>query len=304
LSGFKKKLKQLSKNRKELIERNISIPIKRQAELLDIQRSTIYYQKKESKEDKHLMDLIDKIYTKTPFYGQRRIKKELKIKYQLIVSRKKIRRLMREMSLEAVYPKKRTTQKNKEHKTYPNIVKRMIINQPNQVWATDITYIRLKDRYCYLVVIMDWYSRYVIDWKLSTSLDSSFCKEALQQALAKNTPNIFHSDQGCQFTAEGFISILKQKEIKISMSSKGRYYDNIFVERLWRTVKYENVYLNNYETIEQAKEGLEEYFHFYNNERFHSSLEDKTPRETYFVNKKSLKLKLRTNHLKYLENVS
>lgn len=304
MSGFKKKLKQLSKNRKELIERNIFIPLKRQAELLDIQRSTIYYQRRENKENKRIMDLIDKIYTKTPFYGQRRIKRELKNTYQLIISRKKIRRLMREMSLEAVYPKKRTTKRNKEHKIYPNIVKRMTINRPNQVWATDITYIRLKDRYCYLVVIMDWYSRYAIAWELSETLDSSFCQQALKQALIKNTPSIFHSDQGCQFTQEDFIKILKQKEIKISMSSKGRYYDNIFVERLWRTVKYENVYLNNYETMRQAREGLEEYFCFYNNERFHSSLEDRTPRETYFVNKKSLKLKLRTNHLKHLENVS
>ena len=185
------------------------------------------------------------------------------------------------MGLQAIYPKKKTTIENKEHKKYPYLLRKININKPDVVWASDISYIRLKRGFVYLTVVMDWFSRYVISWKLSPSLESSFCNEVLLEALKTGKPEIFNTDQGCQYTSQEFTGILKKFEVKISMSGKGRCFDNIFVERLWRSVKYENIYLYAYETISEVQEGLEEYFEFYNEVRPHQSLKKKTPKEIY-----------------------
>lgn len=228
------------------------------------------------------MNLIDEIYTAYPFYGSRRIRKELKIYHQINICREKAQRLMRLMGLEAIYPKKKTSISNQENKIYPYLLRGLTISYPNQVWSTDITYVRLTRGWAYLMAIMDWYSRYVIDWQLSENLEIEFCLETLNRALNKNRPEIFNSDQDARFTSPQFTGILEEKQIKISMDSRGRYLDNIFNERLWRTVKYENIYLKYYQDIKEAREGLAEYFDFFNNKRFHSSLNDLTPTQVYF----------------------
>jgi putative transposase len=278
------------KQRIELIEKNNNeLSIKRQAELLDISRSSIYYQPLVNLEDQRIMAAIDKIYTRHPFKGSRRIKRDLrKPPYFIIIGREKTQRLMRLMAIEAIYPKPNTSKPDKEHFIYPNLIKKLIIDQPDLVWATDITYIRLSNSWAYLVAIMDWFSRYVVAWQLSPRLETDFCLLALENSLNKNRPEYFHSDQGSQFTSKEFTDKLKEEQIKISMSSKGRCHDNIFVERLWRTVKYEDIYLKHYADIKEAEKGLKEYFHFYNFERNHSSLNDKTPAEVYFQNKSQL----------------
>lgn len=278
------------KQRVEFIEKNNEqLSIKKQAELLDIARSSIYYQQIVNPEDVRIMAAIDKIYTKHPFKGSRRIKRDLKKPpYFIDIGREKTQRLMRLMAIEAIYPKPNTSKPDKEHLVYPNLIKRLIVNQPDLVWATDITYIRLTDSRAYLAAIMDWFSRYVVAWQLSPRLETDFCLTALKDSLNKNRPQYFHSDQGSQFTSGGFTDKLKEGQVKISMSSKGRYHDNVFVERLWRTVKYEDIYLKQYADISEAEKGLKEYFHFYNFEREHSSLNDKTPSEVYFENKSQL----------------
>ena len=256
--------------------------MKRQAELLDISRSDLYYQPRVNQRDVALMNLIDKIYTELPFYGSRRIRKQLKIYHQIAIGRGKTQRLMRLMGLEAIYPKKRTSFSSKENKVYPYLLRGLKIDHPNQVWSTDITYVRLEKGWAYLIAIMDWYSRYVIAWQLSKNLEIDFCLETLNRALNKNRPEIFNSDQDARFTSSQFTSILEEKQVKISMDSVGRYLDNIFNERLWRTVKYENIYLKHYQNIIEARNGLKEYFDFFNNKRFHSSLNDFTPAQVYF----------------------
>ena len=195
---------------------------------------------------------------------------------------KRVRRLMRMMGLEAIYPKPNTSRANRRHQVYPYLLNDVCVDRPNQVWATDITYIRLRHGFAYLVVVMDWYSRAVLSWRLSNTMDVSFCCEALDEALARyGSPEIFNSDQGAQFTSEAFISRLKAKQISISMDGRGRALDNIFVERLWRTVKYQNIYIKGYETIQEAQEGLTEYFYYYNHNRLHQSLENKRPWKVY-----------------------
>lgn len=279
------------KQRIEFIEKdNNGLSIKRQAELLNISRSSVYYQPIVDPEDIQIMEAIDKIYTKHPFKGSRRIKNDLrKLPYFIIgIGRQKTRRLMRLMAIEAIYPKKKTSQPNKEDFVYSNLIKRLIINQPDQVWATDITYIKLIGSWAYLIAIMDWFSRYVVNWQLSPRMESDFCLTALESSLEKNRPEYFHSDRGAQFTSREFTDKLKGEQVKISMSSKGRYHDNIFVERLWRTVKYEDIYLKDYADISEVENGLREYFHFYNFEREHSSLNNRTPAEIYFENKSQL----------------
>lgn len=231
------------------------------------------------------MNIIDKIYTDYPFYGSRRIRKELEIYYQIKICREKIQRLMRIMGLEAIYPKKRTSFLNKEHKIFPYLLRELLINHPDQVWSTDITYIRLEQGWAYLIAVMDWFSRYVISWELSSNMEIGFCLDTLNNALSKNIPEIFNSDQDTRFTSPQFSGILEKKQIKISMDSRGRYLDNIFNERLWRTVKYENIYIKHYQNINEAKLGLTEYFDFYNNKRFHSSLNYLTPAQVYFQDK-------------------
>jgi len=229
------------------------------------------------------MNLIDRIYTNYPFYGNRRIKTELNLTHNIPIGRKHLRTLMNLMGIQAIYPKKHLSQRNKNHKIYPYLLRNLKIRKPNQVWSTDITYVKLEKGFAYLVAIIDWYSRYVIKWKLSNSLDIEFCLECLQEALQnKNKPEIFNSDQGSHFTSLKFTDILKSKKIKISMDGRGRYLDNIFVERLWRSVKQENIYLNNYQNVLETHNGLNEYFKFYNEKRRHQSLNNLTPQEVYF----------------------
>lgn len=228
------------------------------------------------------MRLIDEIYTKYPFYGIRRITNALK-SMRRSVNHKRVARLMRLMGLEAIYPKPRLSAARKEHRKHPYLLRNLPIMRPDQVWSTDITYIRLKGGYVYLAAIMDWYSRYVVKWALSITLDADFCVGMLIGALQAARPEIFNSDQGVQFTSEAFTGILDAHGIRISMDGRGRAFDNIFVERLWRTVKYEEVYLRDYRSVREARISLGRYFEFYNNERPHQSLGYKTPSEVYYA---------------------
>jgi len=226
------------------------------------------------------MNQIDQQYLTTPFYGSRRMKVWLG-RQGHGVNRKRVQRLMRAMGLQAIYRRPRTSQPGPGHKVYPYLLGAMEITRPNQVWAADITYIPMAKGFLYLVAIMDWYSRYVVAWRLSNTLDADFCVEALEEALGKGTTEVFNTDQGSQFTSEGFTGVLDQHCIRISMDGKGRYRDNIFVERLWRTVKYEEVYLKAYSNGREARDGLEAYFHFYNNQRPHQALGYRTPAEVF-----------------------
>lgn len=274
---------------KKLIEKdNPGITISRQAKLLEISRSNIYYQPRVNPDDLMITHKIDEIYTECPFYGSRRIRRDLEIYHYIKVCRQKVQKMMRLMGLEAIYPKKRTSFPGPEHKIYPYLLRSLTIDRPNQVWSTDITYVRLDHGWAYLIAIMDWFSRYVIDWQLSPSLEIDFCLEALERALNENTPEIFNSDQDVRFTSPQFTDILENKEVKISMDGRGRYLDNIFNERLWRTVKYENIYLKHYQNITEAKKGLAHYFNFYNNRRLHNSLDDRTPAQAYFESQSSV----------------
>jgi putative transposase len=225
--------------------------------------------------------LIDEQYMRRPFYGSRRMREWLRGQgYR--VCRDRVRRLMRLMGIEAIYPRPRLSNKDKEHRIYPYLLLDMEIEHADQVWAADITYIRLRRGFGYLVAIMDWYSRYVLAWELSTSLEADFCLVALNRALARAAPEIVNTDQGSQFTSEAFIGRLKEAGIRVSMDGRGRTFDNIMIERLWRSVKYEEVYLKDYEDFLEARKGLGEYFEFYNNERPHQSLGSKAPVEIYF----------------------
>jgi len=258
------------------------LSMRRQCELIGLNRSGLYYEPaEESRLNLKLMRLIDEQYTKTPFYGTRKLCVWLN-EQGYGVNRKRIKRLMQVMGIEAIYAKPRTSVLNKEHEKYPYLLGDLAITRPNQVWATDITYIPMRRGFLYLVAVVDWFSRYVLSWELSNSMEVSFCSQALQAALAIATPEIFNSDQGCQFTSEEFTGQLKKKAIRISMDGKGRALDNIIVERLWRSVKYEEVYIKDYEQGVDAYDGLSRYFGFYNNERPHQSLEYRTPRAVYF----------------------
>lgn len=270
--------------------------------MLDISRASVYYQQKINQKDIALMNLIDEIYTELPFYGSRRIRKELLIYHHIAICREKTQRLMRLMGLEAVYPKKKTSFSSEENKVYPYLLRGLTIDHPNQVWSTDITYVRLKQGWAYLIAIMDWFSRYVIDWQLSENLEIGFCLETLSRSLNKNKPEIFNSDQDARFTSPQFTGILETNQVKISMDSRGRYLDNIFNERLWRTVKYENIYLKHYQNIKEAGEGLAEYFDFYNNKRFHSSLNDLTPAQAYFQRRSKVGQSILIPHQLHLSN--
>jgi len=228
-----------------------------------------------------LTTLLDEQYTKTPFYGVPRMTEWLKTRgYR--VNRKRVRRLMRLMGLEAVYPKPWLSKPAKDHKKYPYLLRDVVIERPDHVWSTDITYIRLRSGFIYLVAIMDWHSRYVLSWEVSTTLDAEFCIRALEGALTLSSPEIFNSDQGSQFTSVEFTGRLEALGVAISMDGRGRALDNIFVERLWRTIKYEEVYLKSYETVKEARESLARYFHFYNTERLHEALGYRTPKAAYF----------------------
>jgi len=229
------------------------------------------------------MRLIDEEYTRHPFYGTRRLTAWLRRKGHG-VNIKRVRRLMREMGIEAIYQKPNLSKGLSEHKKYPYLLKNMVIDHPDQVWSTDITYIRMKHGFVYLTAIIDWFSRYVLSFEVSTTLDTGFCVDALEKALNTSKPEIFNTDQGAQFTSEAFTGCLKAGNINISMDGRGRALDNIFVERLWRSVKYEEVYPREYESVKDAVTGLNRYFEFYNKERVHQSLQYQTPYEVY-INK-------------------
>lgn len=255
-----------------------------QCQLLGLSRSTYYYEScGEDPLNIELSHKIDELYTEFPFYGSRRMCEAL-IKIGYLVNRKRISRIMDRMGLTAIYPKKNLSKRNPEHRIYPYLLRNVEINRVNQVWSTDITYVRLREGFTYLVAVIDWHSRYVLSWDLSNSMEGYFCQKALQDALEKGTPEIFNSDQGSQFTSPDYTKILLAGEIKISMDGKGRALDNIFVERLWRTVKYENIYLKDYTSIKEAYDGLKAYFEFYNMKRQHQSLDYKTPFEVYTGN--------------------
>jgi putative transposase len=250
--------------------------------LLGLNRSTWYYEPvAESVENLALMRRIDEQYLRTPFFGSRKMAQWLGREGQA-VNRKRVQRLMRQMGLEAIYPKPRTTQRHAEHKIFPYLLRHVAIVRPNQAWSTDITYVPMRMGFLYLAAIMDWYSRKVLAWRLSNTLDGSFCLEALEEALALHErPEIFNTDQGVQFTSVAFTGRLQAAGIAISMDGRGRALDNVFVERLWRTVKYEEVYLKDYATAWEAERNLRAYFGFYNDERPHQSLENHTPAEVY-----------------------
>ena len=269
--------------RRAMIDQAKPLPVVRQCKLVDLARSTAYYRPAPvSAEDLRVMRLIDEIHLRLPFYGSRRIRDELEDGGER-VNRKRIQRLMRLMGLVALYPKRRTSAPGKGHKIYPYLLRGLTIDRPNQVWATDIVYVPMAKGFMYLVAIMDWYSRKVLAWRLSNTLDTDFCVEALQEALHRfGRPEIFNTDQGSQFTSEAFTDVLKDHGIAISMDGKGRWVDNVFVERLWRSVKYEDIYLKAYDTPTQLHRGLEEYFSFYNTRRRHSSLNRRTPDTVYF----------------------
>ena len=263
----------------------------RQCQLLGLNRTGLYYRgKPQSVEDGALMRLIDEQYTITPFYGYRRMTVYLQ-NLGFRVNHKRVRRLMRKLGLEAVYPKPNLSKPGKDHLTYPYLLKGMAINYSDQVWATDLTYIRIGSGFVYLLVIMDWHSRFVVEMEVSNSLESSVFVKTLKRALRKGKPEIFNSDQGSQFTAIEWLKILQENKIAISMDGRGRCFDNIFVERLWRTVKQEEVYLKEYADVWEVEESLRSYFEFYNYQRPHQSLKYQTPFEAYQKGKKQTKIK-------------
>jgi putative transposase len=258
-----------------------SLSLSRQCALLGLARSSWYYEAQAADElTLRLLRLLDEQYTRTPFYGIRRMTAWLRTQgYE--VNRKRVRRLLRLLGLEAIYPKPRTSEAAPGHRVYPYLLRNVVVERVNQVWSTDITYIRLARGFIYLVAILDWYSRYVLAWEVSVSLDTSFCLSALERALRRATPEIFNTDQGSQFTSQEFTGQLRDASVRISMDGRGRALDNIFVERLWRTVKYEEVYLQSYESVPEAMTSLGAYFRFYNEERLHQSLGYQTPATVY-----------------------
>lgn len=250
--------------------------VRRQCELLGLNRSSWYYQGQgESAENLALMRRIDELYLQRPYFGSRRMAK------QLDIDRKRARRLMRRMGLEAVYPKPRLSQGSPEHRIYPYLLRNVKIERPNQVWSSDITYVPMPEGWMYLTVVMDWFSRYVLSWRLSTSLDGDFCLEALEEALGTGRPKVFNTDQGVQYTALAFTDRLEAAGVAVSMDGRGRWMDNVFVERLWRTVKYEHLYLHDYATPAALRAGLTAYFVDYNDQRIHASLDYRTPKAVY-----------------------
>jgi putative transposase len=268
---------------------NEQLSISEQCRLLNLPRASYYRVKHQgpatlSAQVLLRMRLIDELYTRYPFYGSRQIRNHLRREGHTI-NRKTVQRLMRKMGVRSVAPSPNTSLGNKAHTTYPYLLNGLTINQPNQVWCTDITYIRMRGGFVYLVAIMDWHSRRVLSWALSNSMDTSFCISALEQAIRLHgKPEIFNSDQGAQFTSKAFTQVLKDNGITISMDGKGRWMDNVFIERLWRSVKYEEIYLNEYSDASSLRQSLTKYFEFYNHQRPHQSLGCQTPAEIYCAN--------------------
>jgi putative transposase len=266
-----------------MIEWEHALPLSQQSKILELSRSSLYYRAVPvNARDLEIMKLIDEIHLKYPFYGSRSIRDELRDQGYKI-GRGHVSTLMKKMGIEALYRKPRLSKPHPGHKVYPYLLRGMAITRGNQVWAADITYLPMAKGFCYLVAIMDWASRRVLTWRLSNTLDVSFCTEALEEAIMRyGIPEIFNSDQGSQFTSEAFTGILNANGIKISMDGRGRWMDNVFVERLWRSVKYEDVYLKAYDSIPAAREGLTTYFEFYNSRRRHQSLDRRTPDNVYW----------------------
>ena len=266
-----------------MIQSDQPLPVTRRCELLKVARSTAYCRPGPvSHEDLVLMRLIDEIHLELPFYGSRRIRDELETRGHP-VNRKRVQRLMRHMGVAALYPKRRTSAPGCDHKVYPYLLTGVSVERANQVWATDICYLPMAKGFLYLVAVMDWLSRRVLSWRVSNTLDREFCVEALEEALARyGAPEIFNTDQGAQFTSEAFTDVLKAHGVAISMDGKGRWIDNVFIERLWRSVKYEDIYLRAYETPAALRAGLTRYFDFYNTRRRHTALDRRTPDAVYF----------------------
>ena len=266
-----------------MIDRGHPLPVVRQAALLELSRSSVYYEPLASSEtDLALMAAMDEIHMAFPFYGIRRIRGELRDR-GFAVGRQHVATLMRTMGMEALSPKRRTSAPAPGHKIYPYLLRNVEITAAGQVWCADVTYLPMARGFCYLTAIMDWASRRVLSWRLSNTLDASFCIEVLEEALARyGSPEIFNTDQGSQFTGEGFTSLLTTHRVAISMDGRGRWMDNVFIERLWRSVKYEEVYLKGYENLREARRELAAYFDFYNHRRRHQGLDDRTPDDVYW----------------------
>lgn len=263
---------------------NADLSVSRQCQLINLSRSSYYFKHKElEQEDYNIMHKIDEIFTEHPYYGTRRMVHVLKEEgYNL--GRKKIRKYYQIMGLEAIYPKMNLSKRNQAHKVYPYLLKDFPITHANQVYSSDITYIRMRQGFVYLVAIIDWYSRYVLSWKLSISLESDFCVEALNEALIRyGKPKIFNTDQGVQYTSKAFTEVLHHHEVAISMDGRGRALDNIFIERFWRSLKQEKIYRIDLETVREAKIAVSEYIKFYNTQRLHQSLGYKTPESVHFA---------------------
>lgn len=271
-----------AKSRRLLIDpEHEALSVRRQCGLLDLPRSTLYYQPAtETAENLRLMRLVDEQYLQTPFYGSRRMTAWLQQEGHA-VNRKRVQRLMRIMGLEGLAPRRSTSKPATGHRVFPYLLRGVEITSPDHVWSTDITYIPLRGGFVYLTAVMDWYSRYVLTWRLSNRLDSDFCLEALDEALALSRPKIFNTDQGSQFTSDAFVNRLLNRSVAVSMDSRGRALDNAFIERLWRSLKYEDIYLKEYATVDELYEGLLRYFEMYNYERLHQSLDYQTPYRVY-----------------------
>lgn len=266
-----------------MIDREHPLPLTRQSQILELSRSSLYYEGVPvSDRDLELMRVIDEIHMKHPFMGSRSIRDQLQGKGHQ-TGRQHVRTLMKKMGIAALYQKPRLSKPHPDHKVYPYLLRGLEITRANHVWAADITYLPMARGFCYLVAIMDWASRKVLAWRLSNTLDASFCVEALQEALTRyGVPEIFNTDQGSQFTSDDFIEVLENHDISISMDGKGRWMDNVFIERLWWSVKYQDVYLKAYGSIAEARKGLKEYFKFYNTQRRHQGLDRKTPDHVYW----------------------
>jgi putative transposase len=261
------------------------LSIQRQCELIELPRASYYREGstgQETPKNLEIMKLIDAEYTKHPFYGTRQIRNYLR-RQGYKINRKRVQRLMRKMGIQSIAPKPNTSKAHPQHKVYPYLLKNFDVTRPDQVWCSDLTYIRLAGGFVYLTAVMDWHSRYVLSWELSVTMDHEFCVSALERALrCHGTPYIFNTDQGSQYTSLEFTKVLKDKDIKISMDGKGRAMDNIFIERLWRSVKYEEIYVNEFKSVAQLRKALKKYFDFYNHERPHQSFDAQTPAEVYY----------------------
>ena len=278
----------IKKKKKYIQPSHPKLSIQRQCELIDLPRSSYYREgstEQETSDNLEIMKLIDKEYTAHPFYGTRKMRHVLR-RQGFKVNRKRVQRLMRKMGIQSIAPKPNTSKAHPQHRVYPYLLRNLDINRSDQVWCTDITYIRLAGGFVYLTAVMDWYSRYVLSWELSVTMDNEFCVSALERALrCHGTPGIFNTDQGAQYTSREFIKVLKDNDIKISMDGKGRAMDNIFIERLWRSVKYEEIYVKEFQSVKQLRKSLKKYFDFYNHERPHQSFDGQTPAEVYYGEK-------------------